>query len=204
MPLPSKQEVANGLMGALMLAKFDRGGANWFDDTVDGFWKSFFAAVLLAPFSALLLWIVHYAHLPPGVDLGPVLAIEFVGYVGAWLVWPVAAWEITGWAGAQARCRKYIIACNWSEVWLMVLQLPVAVIVASGVAGEGLMGLIYMVMLMMIIGYRFIIARDVLEVPGSVAAGIAFADMMVVIAWQWLVDGRIMPYLDAAGAAQGA
>ncbi|PJK30370.1 hypothetical protein [Minwuia thermotolerans] len=200
MALPSKPEIAAGLVGALMLAKLDRGGIGLFDDTVSGFWKSFFAAVLLAPFSALLLWVVHYSRAPEGTDLGAIAVIELVGYAGAWLVWPVAAFELTRLAGVQDRCRRYIVACNWSEVWIMALQLPVAVIFASGALGDDGKALIYMVMLMAILSYRFVIARDVLEIPPVAAAGFAFADLMVAVIWQLLVDAPIQPYLAASGA----
>lgn len=201
LPVPSKQEIANGLFGVLMLAKLDRGGANFLDDTPDGFWKSFFAGVMLAPFSALLLWVVHYSDTPEGTDLGAIALIEIVGYAGAWLVWPVVAWELTGLAGARARCRKYVIACNWSEVWIMALQLPVAVLFASGALGEAAMGLIYLVMLILILSYRFILARDVLELQAGTASGFAIADMMVAVLWQWLVDAGIEPYLSPAADA---
>ena len=47
--IPSPLEIAYGIYGAWRLARLDVTGMEVFDRTVAGFWKSFFAAVLVAP-----------------------------------------------------------------------------------------------------------------------------------------------------------
>ena len=45
----TKQEVFKGLYGAWRLLLGDRGAVALFDDSIMGFWKSFFAAILILP-----------------------------------------------------------------------------------------------------------------------------------------------------------
>ena len=43
------------IYGAYRLARLDAAGMSYFDTSVAGFWRSFFAAVIIAPFYAMLL-----------------------------------------------------------------------------------------------------------------------------------------------------
>ena len=54
------ENMATSLYGAYRLARADKSGLNYFDASIDGFWRSFFAAVVIAPLFALFL-IVRYS-----------------------------------------------------------------------------------------------------------------------------------------------
>src|SRR3546814_19075915 len=47
--IPSRQEIAYRTYGAWLLARFDAGGARYFDESPLGTLRSFFAAALVAP-----------------------------------------------------------------------------------------------------------------------------------------------------------
>ena len=51
--------ISAALLGALHLARFDAVGIKYFEPTLAGFWRSFWAAGLVAPFFLLLLLIRH-------------------------------------------------------------------------------------------------------------------------------------------------
>ena len=51
----TKQEVFEGVYGAWRLVLGDRSAMALFDDSVLGFWKSFFAAAIVFPMYALLI-----------------------------------------------------------------------------------------------------------------------------------------------------
>ena len=53
--IPSTTEIAYAFYGAWRLAHLDASGLKYFDTSLDGFWKSFFAAVLVAPAYALIV-----------------------------------------------------------------------------------------------------------------------------------------------------
>ena len=93
--MPDRQEVASSLYGAWRLACLDESGMGYFNISVEGFWRSFFAAVLLAPvymlaigqslmtpeggfsfWSTLVHFITYAARLDP-VPAGRVLCHRF-------------------------------------------------------------------------------------------------------------------------------
>ena len=45
----SGREVAIGIYGAWRLLHFDRAAVQYFDSTIDSFWKSFYAALVVLP-----------------------------------------------------------------------------------------------------------------------------------------------------------
>jgi hypothetical protein len=50
-------EIVRAIFGAYRLAHFDATGLAYFNNTVEGFWRSFIAAVLAAPAAAILVMI---------------------------------------------------------------------------------------------------------------------------------------------------
>lgn len=73
--MPKFSEIATALYGAYRLARLDPQGMQYFDLSIGGFWRSFFAAVLMAPFFALLIL------LQAGEDyFAEAAGAEFAGY----------------------------------------------------------------------------------------------------------------------------
>ena len=48
--MPDHDSVIRSIYGAWRLALLDPSGLNWFDVSIEGFWRSFFAAAIVAPF----------------------------------------------------------------------------------------------------------------------------------------------------------
>ena len=53
--MPSLQEITASIYGAWRLALLDRSGMNWFNHSIEGFWRSFFVALLIAPLAGLMV-----------------------------------------------------------------------------------------------------------------------------------------------------
>jgi hypothetical protein len=69
-----------GIAGALRLARLDPNAIHDFDDSIEGFWKSFQAAVIAAPLFALLI-LLRTAEHPLSPDPLRAVVIEAIGYV---------------------------------------------------------------------------------------------------------------------------
>ena len=80
----SLREVLTALYGAYRLARLDVGGLRFFDITDQGFWRSFFAAALVAPLYLVLL-LIRYSNLPAPIPLFRFIALESIAYVIAWV-----------------------------------------------------------------------------------------------------------------------
>jgi hypothetical protein len=66
--MPNQEEVLRSIYGAYRLAWLDRSGMSQLNLSVEGFWRSFFAAILVAPGYALLVaqdLMIHPEELSP-------------------------------------------------------------------------------------------------------------------------------------------
>ncbi|MEE9195696.1 MAG: hypothetical protein V3U44_07625 [Alphaproteobacteria bacterium] len=135
-----------------------------FDTSVPGFWRSFYAAVVVAPVYVLLM--VFYAILHP-VDAGPVrwVVVEAIAYVIEWTAFPLAMVTIARWLSRSDNYIRYIVAHNWANVLGVALFLPVAAITAINPA---LVGLMYMAMIAVFV-YQWYVARTALVITGGEA-----------------------------------
>lgn len=161
----SAREAAYALSGALRLARMDPGGLSHFDISVPGFWRSFYAAVLVAPVYVLLM--IFYAVLHP-VDTGPVrwVLVEAIAYVIEWTAYPLAMFTIARWLACSDNYIRYIVAHNWANVLGIVLFLPLATLAAINPA---LIGLLYMAMIAVFV-YQWYVAKTALAITGQEAA----------------------------------
>src|SRR6266403_91977 len=95
MPTTAWLEVRLAMIGALRLARGDRGGLSCFDRSLDGFWRSFRAAVIGYPLYLVLLsmrvtvgeWERSGALL--------IITVETIAYVIAWTAFPLMMLIVT-------------------------------------------------------------------------------------------------------------
>ena len=88
--IPDRVEVLHSLYGAWRLAMLDVSGMRHFNLSVEGFWRSFFAAVIVAPGYALLV-VQRTLDRPEGYALGSTVVVESIAYVVAWAAFPIVA-----------------------------------------------------------------------------------------------------------------
>jgi hypothetical protein len=173
--MPEREEIRRSLLGVYRLARLDSSGLGELDVTVDGFWRSFFAIVLVAPAYALLVMLHFQAE--PGGDLGWVLLIESMTYVLSWAIFPLLALAATSILKLGQHYTTLIVAANWAAV-LQVLLFLVAVIVAAQLP-TGLGGLIMLVTTIWIIFYQWFLTRAALQTSGGLALALVLLDQLL-------------------------
>ena len=106
MTIPPWTEVQLAVGGALKLARGDPRGLDFFDTSIDGFWRSFRAALISYPFFLILLaFRVSAAHWEESGVLR-IVAIETIGYVIAWVAFPLLVLPLTRWLGDSGVTRS--------------------------------------------------------------------------------------------------
>ncbi|MEC9345312.1 MAG: hypothetical protein VYB54_03730 [Pseudomonadota bacterium] len=193
MPVPSLPEIARALFATWRIARGDRGAVAYLPNTPDAVWKSFFAAVLLAPFWAVVIWAMATAAWADYEPL-PVALINLASYAAAWLVWPVLSHEIARFGGCLDNWCRYVVAYNWSEIWIMMLRLPIVAVMAGGLLDTGPALLLWLVSLALVVGYRYLIAREVLGLGAAAAFGTAILEVLVSYAWGAFENAMLAPY----------
>lgn len=130
---PSSGEVATALYGAWRLMRFDSKAMSYFDKSVDGFWKSFYAAVFWVPLMTIVSFILA-RDLP--VTLLNVLGVAMnnVAYLFVFPLVFLGACNVMGWRKNFIGC---IVALNWTRVAYISLLLPIGLLIPMFLVSSG-------------------------------------------------------------------
>lgn len=177
--MPSREYVIRHIYGVWRLARLDPSGMGCFDVSIGGFWRSFFAAVVVAPFYAALV-IPRVAHeIAAGVDVSLFIGVELMVYAVGWAAFPIVMVLLARLLSLEAAYVPYIIAYNWSAVVQVGVFLPVTLLSESAVLSEGVSGLLVMIAVLAIWAYQWFIARVALGTTAFTAAGLVILDQLL-------------------------
>jgi hypothetical protein len=153
------QEARLAVAGTLRLAIGDRGGLACFDRSLDGFWRSFRAAVICYPLYLLLL--AMRITLAEWERSGGwhIVTVETIGYVIAWVAFP--------------------LLMLWCQVPQSVLLVLVGIESETGILGARAGETIDLAAAFATLVYEWYIARIALETTGSAAAFVVLVDLVL-------------------------
>ncbi len=176
--MPSYRDIVYGIYGALRLARLDAGAMSYFERTPAGFWKSFFAAVIVAPgFAIIIGYELAQVDLEAGVPR--ILVVELLAYVLGWAAFPVIVHQICEAIGKREAYIGYIVAFNWSKVIQMAVFLPAIGLIALGALPGDSGSLLRWVVSILILFYQWFITRTALGVTAMGAIGFVVLDFMI-------------------------
>jgi hypothetical protein len=173
--IPDQQEVFRSIFGAWRLAWLDRSGMSHFNLSVDGFWRSFFAAVLVAPGYALLV-VQELVGRPEAVSPAWAFVIETIAYGIGWAAFPVVALVATQLLGLSRNYAAMIIAANWAAVLQISLFL---VALALGFMLPALAGFMATLATGAILFFQWFVIRTALDTTGGIAIALVLVDLLV-------------------------
>ena len=179
-PMIAAPEIVSSLTGAVRLALGDTGAMSCFNRTIEGFWNSFFAAVLAAP-GYLALALLSFEETPIANPLR-VFLVESIAYVIGWVAFPLAMVYVARALGREKRYVNYIVAFNWAHVPQVLLFLTGAVLAnglgMTGPATDTLMSILSLA----VVVYFWFVAKTAFEVSGLQAAGLVGLDILITLA----------------------
>ena len=180
--MPGFQDIFRAVYGAWRLAHLDVRGMEHFDLSVTGFWRSFTAALIVAPLHLILI-LLSRAY--PDGDATSYLVVQGVAYASAWVVFPVVMVAVTRLLQVSRRFIPFIIAYNWSTVVVMAVVVPTQLLadwsLDAGTADTPAALVAFMAMAAMaaILFYQWFVARTALGVNGIQAAAVVVLDLVV-------------------------
>lgn len=182
--MPPVAEIRHYFAGAWRLARGDTGGMTHFDFSADGFWRSFWAVVIVAPGYAILV-ANQYARNNEPVDFWPTLTAESLSYLLGWAAFPILAIFVTRYYGVTNRYVPLIVTLNWSsQVQIAAFLIPVALGV---VLPSELVGLLLIVVTGAVLVYQGFIIKTALGCPVGTAITFLAVDLVSVM----LVNGLV-------------
>ena len=188
--MPNGQEVASGLRGAWRLLRCDAGGMAAFDNSVDGFWKSFYAAVLTAPAYVIVVALHMPEGDPPGGFLH-LLLIQVGSYVIEWVAYPLAAFYVVDMMSKSESYIRFIVALNWSRVVQVPIYLPAVLLVAADVFAPQVADLLTLITTAALLAYQWFVTRTALAIPGMAAALLVALDVAISVLNVFVTDGLL-------------
>ncbi|HLI11986.1 MAG TPA: hypothetical protein VKY65_10340 [Alphaproteobacteria bacterium] len=183
------REITYSLYGAYRLCRFDSGGLSYLNTTIEGFWRSFFSAVLIAPLHFL---IVALGFDPtPAASLWRIIVIEALTYVILVFAYPVIVHSVCQLLDRRGRYVSYIVAYNWANVIQMALVFPVALLAASGLVPVAVTDVAQLAVTAVTLAMFWYIAKAALQVPGLTAAALVVIDVVLGLIVHTIADGRL-------------
>jgi len=185
--------ILHALMTAFRVARFGNNAVDDFDQSVDGFFRSFFGIVLAAPLYFIAMMAQHRiaeelsselaeggaGSLPQAAD--GFYLIEWGAYVVNWIALPVVMILITRLIGLAPRYVPFIVAYNWGSCFVLALSAIPYFFYLLGVIPLIGVALLYYPVVIFALMYHWRIARDGLQIPGLTAAGIVLLDLLLSI-----------------------
>ena len=176
--MPSYRDIVYGIYGAFRLARLDPGAMSYFDRTNEGFWKSFFAAVIVAPGFAV---VIGYELAQAEIESGALrmFLVESLAYLLGWIAFPVIVHQICEAIGKREQYIGYIVAFNWSKVIQMAVFLPAIGLIALGAMPAGSDSLLRWIISIAILFYEWFVTRTALTVTAAGAVGFVVLDFVI-------------------------
>jgi hypothetical protein len=172
-------EVRLALAGTLRLARGDRGGLACFDRSLDGFWRSFRAAVISYPLYLVLLAmrvsVAEWQH----SGGWRIVTVETIGYVIAWVAFPLLMLNATRWIGRAHRFFDFMVPYNWCQVPQSALFVLVGLVSAGGMLSTQASETIEIVAAIATLVYEWFIARVALDTTGLLAVFVVLLDLVL-------------------------
>ncbi|MEQ8665211.1 MAG: hypothetical protein RIC16_05750 [Rhodospirillales bacterium] len=149
--------MAASVMTAVRLARFDADAINAFDVSIRGFWYSFYAALLVAPFS-LMMAMTRYGMISAEFGVEPALLrfslIEFIAYAISWTAYPVLMASFVRFLDCERNYIRGIVSYNWAAVLQNAVYTPVAIVSMS----SGGLGPLPVMVLIAVLFYGWFVA----------------------------------------------
>ncbi|MEE2745920.1 MAG: hypothetical protein VX617_03445 [Pseudomonadota bacterium] len=188
----SYQELKNSLYGAYRLAWADRSGMAYFNVSLNGFWKSFFAAILVAPLFLALI-IIRFRAESSGISAFRFIAVEFIAYIIGWTLFPLIMYSLASNLNRVNEYFAFIIAYNWASVIQNGVYVPFAILTQVGLFTGPNAGMINLIILVLVVLYTWFIACTALRISGVMAGGIVLLDVGLWIILSFFAETMLVP-----------
>jgi hypothetical protein len=175
-----------GVEAAVALLFGRPGALARFDVSLEGFWRSFAAILLVLPcfaVSVLAEGRIESAGLPAEVADGfpwfGFVAVRTVALLLEWIALPVVLALLAGRLGLAARYVPFIVARNWASAVASALYSAPALLFLAGIAGAAVSQVLSLAIVAVALQYQYRIARQALAVPPGMAVAVVVLDAML-------------------------
>jgi len=174
------KEIAKTLHGLFLIIKFDNNFVNLFDNSEKYFWKSFYAAIIVAPFQFIYEWGL-YINLDEKPPLIRIIPIEILEYIILWLLFPLVMNYIVKVINREDKYFNYIIAYNWFQMGISITIMPFVILSIFNLLPSIIGSLFETLIFIIFVLYNIFIARETLKQTNSSSFSIVLIDILLTL-----------------------
>jgi hypothetical protein len=184
--LPILREIEQAAIGCWSIVRGSEAGAQRFDLSIDGFWRSFYWAFVLAILDTLDAWSAHAA-----VDSGEdgsgsgsgilLVATTAIASFLTFCLFPVIVGALAKPMGLTKPYATYIIVRNWLTMFLMLPVYVIDGLTDLDILPEELRAILVLILVVATLFASMRIARVLLSTSRSLAIGFALLDFLLAL-----------------------
>jgi hypothetical protein len=178
--MPSRDEILRSLTGAWHLFLDRPDALRYFDISIDGFWRSFGAILLVLPSYALVALAERTRVLTDSIngsfDGGAFLANKVISIGVDWVAFQIVFAFVAGPLGLGRTYSTFIIARNWGTVLAVIPYAFIALLYLAGILSPDVADFLSLACWVVVIRYGYLIARRALGAEIGVAVAIIVSD----------------------------
>jgi hypothetical protein len=177
-------EIRRSLEAAWLLFLNRADAMRRFDISVEGFWRSFQAILLILPIYALTVIVDERQLLTDSVAepdfseplflAGRALALGI-----DWVAFPIIFAAVAPMLGLARAYAGYIVARNWAAVIAAVPFGAIALLTILGLLGKEFAAVLSLIAIGVVLRYNFVVARTALGVTAGPAIALVAADFVL-------------------------
>lgn len=157
-------------------------GLRKLDITIDGFWRSFGAVVLILPVAVIAMASERVALSAMGHEgaalTGGYMVLRFIAVIVDWLAFPAILALFARPMGIATHFVPYIVARNWAAVLIAGLFAIPHFFHALGVLPTGMLSFILLGLFAIAVWFSYIVVRTALQVPPVLAVPVVILEII--------------------------
>jgi hypothetical protein len=178
--IPTLGETLLALAGLWRFAREGAPALRWFDRSLDGFWRSFGVAVIVAPLQVALVALQVTAP-ADGAEWVGLILVETGAYVIQWVALPVILYEVAARLRRLPQYVDFVIVYNWTGMPYQVISLALTLVASLGLVGETAVLVLALILNTGMLAFEWFIARQTLRFSGLACAALVALDFSMAV-----------------------
>ncbi|WP_428640801.1 hypothetical protein [Roseibium sp.] len=180
-------EIRAALDGSWLLLRNRPEGMAFFDQSVQGFWRSFAVIVLLVPFVLLSgqvskeFFFLENLYHPDAFPERAFWFAQFTGLIADWIILPLLLALLAVPVGISHRYVPFVVTRNWTSLLASVPYTITCILFLLGVIPAGIAVLLSITCTLVVLWYRYLVTRIALQASTSMAIGVVVLDVVLTL-----------------------
>ena len=176
----SAKEIANVFYGFFLIIKFDERFIDHFENSEKAFWKSFYAAIVIAPVQLIYEWGLYVSsdERPGLIRTIPIGVLE---YIILWTLFPLVMIYITKVINREEHYFKYIVSYNWFQMCISITIMPFIILSVFNFLPASISSLLETLVFLLFVFYNIFIAKVILKLQTGPGFSIVLIDILLTL-----------------------